>query len=51
MSTIHEPRMKFTGKNYPKTEVPIRKPVSIIDCNSKMEAVDKADMQISLVEC
>ncbi|CAF3240747.1 unnamed protein product [Rotaria sp. Silwood2] len=51
LSTIHEPRMEFTGKNYPKTEVPIRKPVSIIDYNSKMGTVDKADMQISFVEC
>ncbi|CAF3603311.1 unnamed protein product [Rotaria sordida] len=51
LSTIHQPQMRFTGKNNPKTKQPIRKPISIIDYNSKRGAIDKVYMQTSFVEC
>ncbi|CAF4493863.1 unnamed protein product, partial [Didymodactylos carnosus] len=50
LSTIHEPRIQFTGKNDPKTKRPIQKPVSVIDYNSNRGAIDKVDMQTSFVE-
>ncbi|CAF3360073.1 unnamed protein product [Rotaria sp. Silwood2] len=51
LSTIHQPQMRFTGKNNPKTKQPIRKPISIIDYNSKSGEIDKVYMQTSFVEC
>ncbi|CAF4318460.1 unnamed protein product, partial [Rotaria sordida] len=51
LSTIHQPQMRFTGKNNPKTKQPIRRPISIIDYNSKRGAIDKVHMQTSFVEC
>jgi hypothetical protein len=35
LSTIHQPHMGLTGKKNPKTKLSIRKPISIIDYNSK----------------
>ncbi|CAF2785883.1 unnamed protein product [Rotaria sp. Silwood2] len=47
ISTIHEPQMKYTERN----NTTIQKPVSVIDYNFNIHTIDKADMQISLVEC
>jgi hypothetical protein len=45
--TIHEPQMKYFGRNNTK----VQKPVSVINYNSNIHAIDRADMQISLVGC
>ncbi|CAF4700965.1 unnamed protein product [Rotaria sp. Silwood2] len=47
LSTIHEPQMKNTERN----STTIQKSVSVIDYNFNIHMIDKADTQISLVEC
>ncbi|CAF1017113.1 unnamed protein product [Rotaria sp. Silwood1] len=45
LTTIHEPQMKYTKRS----NTTIQKPASVIDYNSNIHTIDKADMQISLV--
>jgi hypothetical protein len=51
LSTIHEPKMVYTGKTHYETNEPIQKPASVQEYNQNRGIVDKFDMQISAVEC
>ena len=50
LSTVHTGRMLTTGKIHCQTRKPILKPDVIIDYNTNMRLIDKADMQLNAVD-
>ena len=51
VTTEHKRQMINSGKVNYFTKEPIMKPDCVVDYNKNMHLVDKADMQISSVEC
>ena len=51
LATEHTREMMDSGKVNHVTNEPIMKPDCVIDYNTNMRLIDKADMQISAIEC
>ena len=51
LSTIHRGEIANTGKIHHRTKKPIKKPDVVVDYINNMRLVDKADSQLSGVEC
>ena len=47
ISTIHDTTIINTGMKERKTNIEIRKPYAVVQCNKFMEGIDKADQYLS----